>query len=136
VPFLGRLLRKPPAPFESALVESFQSLAGEEPGWLGQPHPALEVMLRRLINDAMRSDPRAVKLLLSLVDRYEDSPETTLRLGDVLAEDQEILAQYLQEPAGLGQEADGKPDDEERGDDVLSPRPRSRLAQRFWSLCP
>jgi Family of unknown function (DUF5681) len=80
--------------------------------------PALEVMLRRLVNDAMRSDPRAVKLLLSLVDRYAESPETTLRLGDVLAEDQEILAQYLQEPAGLGQEADGKPDDEERGDDV------------------
>jgi Family of unknown function (DUF5681) len=67
--------------------------------------PALEVMLRRLVNDAMRSDPRAVKLLLSLVDRYAESPETTLRLGDVLAEDQEILAQYLQEPAGLGQEA-------------------------------
>jgi uncharacterized protein DUF5681 len=80
--------------------------------------PALEVMLRRLVNDAMRSDPRAVKLLLSLVDRYAESPETTLRLGDVLAEDQEILAQYLQEPAGLGQEADRKPDDEERGDDV------------------
>jgi hypothetical protein len=29
-----------------------------------------EVMFRRLANDAMRSDPRAVKLLLSLVDRY------------------------------------------------------------------
>jgi len=26
-----------PASFESALVESFQSLAGEESGWLGQP---------------------------------------------------------------------------------------------------
>ena len=78
--------------------------------------PALEVMLRRLVNDAMRSDPRAVKLLLSLVDRYAESPETTLRLGDVLAEDREILAQYLQGPAGLGQEADGKPDDAEGGD--------------------
>jgi hypothetical protein len=31
--------------------------------------PAIEVMLRRLANDAMRSDPRAMKLLLSLVDR-------------------------------------------------------------------
>jgi hypothetical protein len=80
--------------------------------------PALEVMLRRLVNDAMRSDPRAMKLLLALIDRYSDSPETALRPGDVLAEDQEILAQYLREPAGLGQEANGKPDDEERGDDV------------------
>jgi hypothetical protein len=78
--------------------------------------PALEVMLRRLANDAMRSDPRAMKLLLSLVDRYGDSPEVALRLGDVLAEDREILAQYLQGPAGLGQEADGKPDDAEGGD--------------------
>ena len=62
--------------------------------------PALEVMLRRLANDAMRSDPRAMKLLLSLVDRYAESPETAVQLGEVLAEDQSILAHYLQEPAG------------------------------------
>jgi hypothetical protein len=37
VSFLGRLVPKPTAPFESALVESFQSLASEESGWLGQP---------------------------------------------------------------------------------------------------
>jgi Family of unknown function (DUF5681) len=76
--------------------------------------PAIEVMLRRLANDAMRSDPRALKLLLALIDRYSDSPETTLRLNDVLAEDREILAQYLQEPAGLGPEAARTPDAEER----------------------
>jgi hypothetical protein len=80
--------------------------------------PALEVMLRRLTNDAMRSDPRAMKLLLSLVDRYADSPETALKLGEMLAEDREILAQYLQEPAGLGPEAARTPDDEERGGGV------------------
>ncbi len=51
--------------------------------------PALEVMLRRLANDAMRSDAGAMKLLLALIDRYSDSPETALRPGDVLAEDQE-----------------------------------------------
>jgi hypothetical protein len=61
---------------------------------------ALEVMLRRLVNDAMRSDPRALKLLLSLVDRYGDSPEAAVHLGDVLDEDRAILAQYLQERAG------------------------------------
>jgi Family of unknown function (DUF5681) len=80
--------------------------------------PALEVMLRRLVNDAMRSDPRAVKLLLSLVDRYAESPETTPRLGEMLAEDRAILAQYLQEPAGPSPEAAWKPEDEERCDDV------------------
>ena len=58
---------------------------------------ALEVMLRRLTNDAMRSDQRAIKLLLSLVDRYGESPQTTLSLKEILAEDDEILAQYLQD---------------------------------------
>jgi hypothetical protein len=80
--------------------------------------PAIEVMFRRLANDAMRSDPRAMKFLLSLVDRYADSPETALKLGEVLAEDREILAQYLQEPAGLGPAAARTPDDEERGGGV------------------
>ena len=37
--------------------------------------PALEVMLRRLANDAMRSDPNAIRLLLPLIDRYSDSLE-------------------------------------------------------------
>jgi Family of unknown function (DUF5681) len=79
---------------------------------------AIEVTLRRLVNDAMRRDPRAVKLLLSLVDRYGDSPEAALHLGELLAEDRDILAQYLQEPAGPSPEAAWKPEDEERGDDV------------------
>jgi hypothetical protein len=57
--------------------------------------PALEVILRRLANDAMRSEPRALKLLLALHDRYGESPETDLRLDEVLAEDREILAQFL-----------------------------------------
>jgi hypothetical protein len=56
---------------------------------------ALEVMLRRLANDAMRSDAGAMKLLLSLIDRYAESTETSLRLDDMLAEDRDILAQYL-----------------------------------------
>jgi hypothetical protein len=59
---------------------------------------ALEVMLRRLVNDAMRSDQRAIKLLLSLVDRYGESPKSALQLNEMLTEDAEILAQYLQTP--------------------------------------
>jgi hypothetical protein len=62
--------------------------------------PALEVMLRRLANDAMRNDPRALKLLLSLVDRYADEPEAATRIEDILAEDQKILAQYLEKRSG------------------------------------
>jgi hypothetical protein len=63
--------------------------------------PALEVILRRLANDAMRSEPRALKLLLALYDRYGESPETDLHLGEVLAEDREILAQFLQESPAI-----------------------------------
>jgi hypothetical protein len=61
--------------------------------------PALEVILRRLANDAMRSEPRALKLLLALYDRYGESPETDVRLIEILAEDREILSNFLDKPA-------------------------------------
>ena|SRR5882672_8637917 len=60
--------------------------------------PALEVILRRLANDAMRSEPRALKLLLALNDRYGESAHTDLQLDDILAEDREILASFLKQP--------------------------------------
>jgi hypothetical protein len=78
--------------------------------------PAIEVMLRRLANDAMRSDPRAMKLLLSLVDRYAESLETTLHLGQMLAEDRDILAQYLPNSGGFVRDFGLKPDDGGHGD--------------------
>lgn len=62
--------------------------------------PILEVMFRRLVNDAVRRDPAALKLLLPLIDRYAASPETELRLGELLAEDQAILSQYLSRAGG------------------------------------
>jgi hypothetical protein len=62
--------------------------------------PTLEVMFRRLVNDAVRRDAAALKLLLPLIDRYAASPETELHLGELLAEDQVILSQYLSSPAG------------------------------------
>jgi Family of unknown function (DUF5681) len=54
----------------------------------------LEVIFRRLANEAMRSDPKAVKLLLAVVDRYGGSPESTVRFADLQSEDLAILAQY------------------------------------------
>jgi hypothetical protein len=80
--------------------------------------PVLEVMLRRLANDAMRSDQRAIKLLLSLVDRYADSPETALQLRHLLDEDEVILAQYLREPTSAIPNPPSTPDDEGRDDGV------------------
>lgn len=80
--------------------------------------PALEVIIRRLANDAMRSDPRAIKLLLSLVDRYGESSETALQLREMLAEDEAILAQYLREPASPIPHPTSTSDDEGRDDDA------------------
>jgi hypothetical protein len=79
--------------------------------------PVLEVMFRRLANDAMRSDQRAIKLLLSLVDRYAESSETALQLREMLAEDEAILAQYLREPDGFTPAPLSTPGDEGRDND-------------------
>ena len=59
--------------------------------------PALEVMLRRLMNDAMRGEHNALKLLLSLSDRYSESPESGRQLRELRAEDEAILAEYLRD---------------------------------------
>ena len=56
----------------------------------------LEVMLRRLTNDAARGDPRAIKLLLDVYGRYRDRGESPgVSSKDLAAEDLEILAAYL-----------------------------------------
>jgi hypothetical protein len=60
--------------------------------------PAIEGMLRRLANDALRNEAGAVKLLLALLDRYGESPEAEIEPVDLLAEDREILEQYLKRP--------------------------------------
>jgi Family of unknown function (DUF5681) len=57
--------------------------------------PALEVLFRRLVNEALRSDPKAIKLLLSLVERYAESTELEPQLEELLADDQAILRQFL-----------------------------------------
>jgi hypothetical protein len=59
--------------------------------------PVLEIMLRRLANEAMRGEQRSIKFLLSLLEHYGDSSQATLQLGEMLAEDAEILAAYLDE---------------------------------------
>jgi hypothetical protein len=66
----------------------------------GRTHrlPALEVMLRRLAADAMRNQPIALKLILSLVDRYGDAGEAALSVDQILSEDQAIMARYLAKP--------------------------------------
>jgi hypothetical protein len=57
--------------------------------------PALEVMLRRLVNEAMRSEPKAMKLLLSLVERYSELPDLEVHPDQLLADDEAILKEFL-----------------------------------------
>jgi hypothetical protein len=57
--------------------------------------PTLEVMLRRLANDAMRKDIVALKTILNLLDRYGEAPESHIKLDELLEEDRDILANFL-----------------------------------------
>jgi len=59
--------------------------------------PALLVMLRRLANDGMRGDKKAIQFLLTLVDRYGQAAEAVPQLQDLLEEDAAIIARYLPE---------------------------------------
>ena len=56
--------------------------------------PVLEIALRRLVTGAMR-DAKALKELLSLVDRYGYAGEAPVPFDEMLAEDKAILARYL-----------------------------------------
>ena len=63
--------------------------------------PALEIMVRRLVNDAMRGDQRAIKMLMGFFDRYSDAPEAGAQLKDLLVGDEQILREYLKDPPGI-----------------------------------
>lgn len=83
--------------------------------------PVIEAMLRRLLNEALRGDERAIKLTLSLVERYGGPADAIASLDDILAEDASILARYLP------QKANGNPgscprDDAEPDDDAVAER--------------
>jgi hypothetical protein len=78
--------------------------------------PVLEVMLRRLVNEAMRGDQKAMKLLISLVERYRESPDLEAELDQLLADDRAILKEFLEGtvPDATDRTAetnDGEPDD-------------------------
>jgi hypothetical protein len=103
--------RKGSRPVGAVLQDIIQQKVSVTEGDKTRRIPALEVIIRRLTNDAMRSDPRAIKLLLSLVDRYGDSPETKVKLGEILAEDETILAEYLLDSASFTPDPPSIPDD-------------------------
>jgi hypothetical protein len=97
-------------PVGSMLRDIIQQKVAVTEGGKTRRLSAREVMFRRLANDAMRSDQKAIKLLLSLVDRYSESPEAKIELNEMLAEDEEILARYL--PGGSNSCPPSRRDDE------------------------
>jgi Family of unknown function (DUF5681) len=78
--------------------------------------PVLEAMVLRLVNDALRSVPSAVKLLLSIIERHGESPDAELRPEDLAAEDRAILARYLGTPLEPNAEQAHNSDDEDDND--------------------
>jgi hypothetical protein len=74
----------------------------------------LDVMLRQLTNDAMRGDPRALKLLMEFLHRYGPEVEETTRSEEMTSEDLEILSDFLQKTQPL---ESGPNDGPEKGDD-------------------
>jgi hypothetical protein len=60
----------------------------------------VEVIMLRLVNDALLGDPRALKFLFPLIERYLESPEGGQHLEEMLAEDQAILATFLKKRVG------------------------------------
>jgi Family of unknown function (DUF5681) len=57
--------------------------------------PLIEAVLRKLARDALKTDSKTLKILLALADRYSETPEGGRQTEDLLAEDLEILQQYL-----------------------------------------
>jgi hypothetical protein len=71
----------------------------------------LDVMLRRLANDAMRGDQRALKLLIEFLHRYGAEAETTVRSEEITSEDLEILSDYLRKTGSSNSYPDVSPND-------------------------
>lgn len=74
---------------------------------------AIELMFRRLRNDAIRGDAKALKLLMAFNERYGGSPESVTDLTAMQAEDLAILAAYTRNSPDSGVETadpDPKPE--------------------------
>ena len=101
--------------------------------------PALEVMLRRLVNDAMRGETNAMKLLISFVDRYADTAETKVQLGELLAEDRRILPNFFRSRRSLSRKTmggRGMLTDARLFEALLRDDFRAFIGKVFTTLCP
>jgi len=84
----------------SVLQEILRQTVSVTEGGKTRRLPVLEVIMRQLTNDAMRSDQPAIKLILSLLDRYGET-QAGVDVNEMLDEDKEILTRYLGSTAGF-----------------------------------
>jgi hypothetical protein len=66
-------------------------------------------------NDALRGDAKAIKLSIELMRRHSETKESTVQFDDLLAQDRELLAQYLPEPRAPKKGDGDDPGDTDRG---------------------
>jgi hypothetical protein len=84
----------------------------------GQPRrlTVQEVIIRGLVNDAARRDHRALRVLLLLMERYQNTMDPNVDPAHFQPEDQAIIEDYLAQRLATGarsdrQQADGNADE-------------------------
>lgn len=82
-----------------------------------------EVIIQGLVNSAARQDPKSLRVLLSLMERYQHSTEPTVDPAHFLPEDRQIIENFLAQrvadvrgPTGNDVSQGGKHSPSEEGD--------------------
>jgi Family of unknown function (DUF5681) len=75
-----------------------------------------EAIVRGIVNDAARRDPKAIRLLLTLLHRHSPGTGAAPEAASVLAEDQAILADFLARHSPTASSPNGTPHDGRAGD--------------------
>jgi uncharacterized protein DUF5681 len=75
-----------------------------------------EAIVRGIVNDAARRDPKAIRLLLTLMHRHSPGAGAVPDSVSVLAEDQAILADFLARHSPTTSSPDSTPPEDRDGD--------------------
>ena len=96
----GNLLGRPrkPKPVQDLLATELRRRVMIRENGREQRIPKLELVMKRLVNDAIQGNYPAVRLLIDLIKVTEESSDPGLAdrtIGELNAEDREILARYF-----------------------------------------
>ena len=87
-----------PKPLQELLATELRQRAPVRENGREQKLPKLELVVKRLVHDAIHGNYQAVRLLIDLIKVTEESSDPGLAdrtIGELNAEDREILARYL-----------------------------------------